>query len=50
MTDSIAPAPIVVVAFHPSLAPVGALLAVVGYAAGTFGAWLTGQILQAMSG
>lgn len=45
-----ASAPVVAAAFHPSLAPVGALLAVVGYAAGTFGAWLTGQILQAMSG
>lgn len=41
-----ASAPIVAAAFHPSLAPVGVLLAVLGYALGTYGAWVCGQILQ----
>lgn len=41
-----ASAPIVASVFHPSLAPVGVLLAVVGYAVGTYGAWLCGMIMQ----
>lgn len=41
-----ASAPIVASAFHPSLAPVGVLLAVVGYALGTYGAWLCGLLMQ----
>jgi len=41
-----ASAPVVAAAFHPSLAPVGVLLAVLGYALGTYGAWLTGLLLQ----
>lgn len=41
-----ASAPIVASAFHPSLASVGVLLAVLGYAVGTYMAWLCGQILQ----
>jgi uncharacterized membrane protein len=41
-----ASAPIVASAFHPSLAPVGVLLAVLGYALGTYGAWLTGQLMR----
>ena len=41
-----ASAPIVASAFHPSLAPVGVLLAVLGYALGTYGAWLCGVLLQ----
>ncbi len=41
-----ASAPVVASAFHPSLAPVGALLAVLGYALGTYGAWLTGMLMQ----
>lgn len=41
-----ASAPIVASAFHPSLAPVGVLLAVLGYAVGTYGAWLTGQLMR----
>lgn len=45
-----ASAPVVASAFHPSLAPVGVLLAVVGYIIGTWGAWLTGQIMMNMSG
>ena len=44
-----ASAPIVASAFHPSLAPVGVLLAVLGYTIGTYMAWLCGQILQAVS-
>lgn len=45
-----ASAPIVASAFHPSLAPVGVLLAVVGYALGTYFAYLTGLGLQFMAG
>ncbi|PHR62963.1 MAG: hypothetical protein COA47_01330 [Robiginitomaculum sp.] len=45
-----ASAPVVAAAFHPSLAPVGALLAVIGYAIGTFGAWFTGMVMQGIAG
>lgn len=41
-----ASAPVVASAFHPSLAPVGVLLAVMGYALGTYMAYLAGQILR----
>ena len=41
-----ASAPIVASVFHPSLAPVGVLLAVVGYAVGTYGAWVCGIIMR----
>ncbi|MGX9460488.1 DUF819 family protein [Shewanella sp. A14] len=41
-----ASAPVVAAAFHPALAPVGVLLAVFGYALGTYMAWLCGQLLQ----
>jgi uncharacterized membrane protein len=41
-----ASAPIVAAAFHPALAPVGVLLAVLGYALGTYGGWLAGQLLR----
>ncbi|MGI1986604.1 DUF819 domain-containing protein [Shewanella glacialipiscicola] len=44
-----ASAPIVAAAFHPALAPVGVLLAVLGYALGTYMAWLCGQLLQAVA-
>lgn len=44
-----ASAPIIASAFHPSLAPVGVLLAVLGYTLGTYMAWLCGQILQAVA-
>lgn len=44
-----ASAPIVASAFHPSLATVGVLLAVLGYAVGTYGAWLCGVIMQLVS-
>ncbi len=45
-----ASAPVVAAAFSPSLAPVGALLAVLGYALGTYGAILCGILMQAASG
>ena len=41
-----ASAPVVASAFHPALAPVGVLLAVLGYAIGTYAAWFCGQILR----
>nr|MCU0392255.1 DUF819 family protein [Thermoflexibacter sp.] len=41
-----ASAPIVASAFHPALAPVGVLLAVLGYAIGTYGGWLCGLMMQ----
>ena len=45
-----ASAPVVAAAFHPSLAPVGVLLAVLGYALGTYCAWFTGQLLRLAAG
>ena len=45
-----ASAPVVASAFHPALAPVGVLLAVLGYALGTYGAYITGVTLRAMAG
>lgn len=45
-----ASAPVVASAFHPSLAPVGVLLAVLGYALGTYCAYITGLGLRAMAG
>jgi uncharacterized membrane protein len=44
-----ASAPVVAAAFYPSLAPVGVLLAVLGYALGTYGGWLTGQLMRLVS-
>jgi len=41
-----ASAPIVAAAFHPSLAPVGVLLAVMGYTLGTLGAYFCGILMQ----
>jgi uncharacterized membrane protein len=41
-----ASAPVVAAAFHPSLAPVGALLAVLGYIVGTLGGWFTGVVMS----
>lgn len=41
-----ASAPVVASAFHPALAPVGVLLAVLGYALGTYGGWLSGQLMR----
>jgi len=44
-----ASAPIVASAFHPALAPVGVLLAVLGYVLGTYGAWLCGILMQGVA-
>jgi uncharacterized membrane protein len=44
-----ASAPVVASAFHPALAPVGVLLAVLGYAIGTYGGYLTGLTLQRLA-
>jgi uncharacterized membrane protein len=44
-----ASAPVVAAAFYPSLAPVGVLLAVLGYALGTYGGWFCGQIMRVIS-
>ena len=41
-----ASAPIVAAAFHPSLAPVGVLLSVMGYTLGTLGAYFCGILMQ----
>jgi uncharacterized membrane protein len=45
-----ASAPVVAAAFHPSLAPVGVLLAVLGYALGTYGGWIAGNIMRVIAG
>ena len=45
-----ASAPVVASAFHPALAPVGVLLAVLGYALGTYGGWIAGQLLRMLTG
>ncbi|MBU2225729.1 MAG: DUF819 family protein, partial [Gammaproteobacteria bacterium] len=44
-----ASAPVVASAFHPSLAPVGVLLAVLGYALGTYGAYIATLMMQAVA-
>jgi uncharacterized membrane protein len=44
-----ASAPVVAAAFHPSLAPIGVLLAVLGYALGTYGGWACGQLMRILS-
>jgi len=44
-----ASAPIVAAAFHPSLAPVGVLLAVMGYTLGTVGAYFCGLLMQVVA-
>jgi uncharacterized membrane protein len=44
-----ASAPVVAAAFHPSLASVGAILAVLGYALGTYGAILTAEMMRAVA-
>jgi len=44
-----ASAPVVASCFHPALAPVGVLLAVLGYIVGTYGAWLCGQLMRMAS-
>jgi uncharacterized membrane protein len=44
-----ASAPVIAGAFNPRLAPVGVLLAVLGYAVGTYGALLCAHLMRAMS-
>ncbi len=44
-----ASAPVVASAFHPSLAPVGVLLAVLGYVVGTYGAYICALMMQAVA-
>lgn len=44
-----ASAPIVASAFHPSLASVGAILAVMGYALGTYGAIFAAEMMRAVA-
>ena len=44
-----ASAPVVAAAFHPSLAPVGVLLAILGYAFGTYGALVCGYLMQGVA-
>jgi uncharacterized membrane protein len=45
-----ASAPIVASAFSPALAPVGVLMAVLGYALGTYGALICAYMMQAVAG
>jgi uncharacterized membrane protein len=45
-----ASAPVVASAFHPALAPAGVLLAVLGYALGTYAAYLSGLMLRTVAG
>jgi len=44
-----ASAPIVASAFNPSLAPVGVLLAVLGYALGTYGAYICALLMSGVA-
>ena len=44
-----ASAPVVAAAFHPALAPVGVLLAVLGYALGTYGAIISAELMRLVS-
>jgi uncharacterized membrane protein len=44
-----ASASIIASAFHPSLATVGVLLAVLGYSVGTYGAWACAMIMQSIA-
>lgn len=45
-----ASAPVAAAAFHPSLAPVGVLLAVLGYIVGTAAGWATGLMMAQIGG
>ena len=49
-TNEVLKAPVVAAAFHPSLATVGVLLAVFGYAIGTVAAILCTVLMQLASG
>jgi len=45
-----ASAPVIAAAFHPALAPVGVVLAVLGYAVGTYGALLCTYAMRIVAG
>ena len=45
-----ASAPVVAAAFHPALAPVGVVLGTMGYATGTYLAYVVGITLRALAG
>ena len=45
-----ASAPVVAAAFSPALAPVGALMAVMGYALGTYGALICALLMRTVAG
>ncbi len=45
-----ASAPVVAAQFHPSLAPIGALFAILGYLLGTFAAWGSTLMMKYASG
>jgi uncharacterized membrane protein len=45
-----ASAPVIASEFHPSLAPVGVLMAVFGYVIGTYFAYLCGLMMQGVVG
>ncbi len=44
-----ASSPVIATEFHPSLAPVGVLMAVLGYVLGTYGAYICGLLMQAVA-
>lgn len=44
-----ASAPVIASEFHPSLAPVGVLMAVLGYVFGTYGAYVCGLLMQSVA-
>ena len=48
-SESTSSAPVVASAFHPALAPVGVLLAVLGYALGTYAGWLSGHLMRVVA-
>lgn len=45
-TGGASSAPIVATAFHPALAPVGVFLGILGYAMGTFGGYISTQLMR----
>lgn len=45
-----ASAPVIATEFHPALAPVGVLMAVMGYVVGTYGALICGWLMQWVAG
>lgn len=49
-TGGASSAPIVATAFHPSLAPVGVFLGILGYAVGTFGGYISTQMMRLVVG